>query len=167
MEELWDKLLIHYITEGRDLVYGLATDDSHHYIEYKVGASNPGRGWIMVRSPELSASALITAMEKGDFYSTTGVELERMEFKKRKLHIAVKPVAGINYKIQFWGAGKSKNGGELEGVMLKEVKGTTARYKLRRKNLYVRARIVSTKLQENPFAEGDVETAWTQPIKFQ
>ena len=33
MEELWDKLLIHYINEGRELVYGLATDDAHNFIE--------------------------------------------------------------------------------------------------------------------------------------
>jgi hypothetical protein len=167
MEELWDKLLIHYITEGRELVYGLATDDAHHYIEYKVGASNPGRGWIMVRATELSAAALISAMEKGDFYSTTGVELEQLEFKNGKLNITVKPAEGIDYTIQFWGAGKSKERGKKKGVMLKEVKGTSASCKLRKKNLYVRARIVSSKLQENPFAEGDVETAWTQPIKYQ
>ena len=166
MEELWDKLLIHYLAEGRDLVYGLATDDAHHYIEYKVGASNPGRGWIMVRAAELTPAALITAMEKGDFYSTTGVELEQMEFKNGSLNIAVKPIAGINYKIQFWGAAKSKATGKMEGVMLTEVKGTSASYKLRKENLYVRARIVSSKLQENPFAEGDLETAWTQPVKY-
>lgn len=167
MEELWDKLLIHYITEGRELVYGLATDDAHHYIEYKVGASNPGRGWIMVRATELSPAALISAMEKGDFYSTTGVELEKLEFKKGKLNVAVKPLPGVEYTIQFWGAGKSKDNRKKEGVILKEVKGATASYKLLKKNLYVRARIVSTKPKENPFAEGDVETAWTQPVKFQ
>ena len=50
MDELWDKLLIHYIREGKDLVYGLATDDAHDFIEYKIGTSNPGRGWIMVRA---------------------------------------------------------------------------------------------------------------------
>ena len=54
----------------------------------------------------------------------------------------------------------------MEGVMLTEVKGTSASYKLRKENLYVRARIVSSKLQENPFAEGDLETAWTQPVKY-
>ena len=110
MEELWDRLLIHYISEGRDLVYGLATDDAHDYIEYKVGASNPGRGWIMVRAAELTAPALITAMEKGDFYSTTGVELTELQFQKKRLIIEVKPVESIDYSIQFWGATKSRKG---------------------------------------------------------
>jgi hypothetical protein len=30
----------------------------------------------------------------------------------------------------------------------------------------VRAKIISSRLQENPFAAGDWETAWTQPVMF-
>lgn len=162
MDELWDKLLIHYIREGKDLVYGLATDDAHDFIEYKIGTSNPGRGWIMVRAAALQPAALIEAMEKGDFYATTGVELTEMNFANNQLSIAVKQQAGINYTIQFWGARKkNSNAGEL----LKEVKGTQASFKLKKKHLYVRAKIISDKLKENPFAAGDTETAWTQPVR--
>ena len=162
MDELWDKLLIHYIREGKELVYGLATDDAHDFIEYKTGTSNPGRGWIMVRAAVLEPTALIESMEKGDFYATTGVELNEMDFTKNQLSISVKPQAGINYTIQFWGAGKKNNNA---GELLKEVKGIQASFKLKKKHLYVRAKIISDKLKENPFAEGDVETAWTQPVK--
>ena len=162
MEELWDKLLIHYIENNRDLIYGLATDDAHNYLEFKVGTSNPGRGWIMVRAKELQPAALIDAMERGDFYATTGVELQGLNFDGRTLNIGVKPEAGVEYSIEFWGADKRK---EKAGVLLKKVKGTSAEYKLRRKNLYVRAKIISSKLKENPYAEGEVETAWTQPVR--
>ena len=165
MEELWDRMLIHYISEGRELVYGLATDDAHNFIEYNGSQSNPGRGWIMVRAAELTPTALITAMEKGDFYATTGVVLHELEFKNSRLNIEVKPEPGIEYTIQFWGAGTSKNS-KGKGVLLKEVKDINANYKFRRKNLYVRAKIISTKLKENPFAEGDVESAWTQPVRY-
>jgi hypothetical protein len=103
-------------------------------------------------------------MEKGDFYSTTGVELNQLEFRDKTLHISVKPTEGVQYTIQFWGGRKSKNSTEKIGVLLQEVKGTTARYKLRKDNLYVRAKIISTKMKENPHAEGDLETAWTQPV---
>lgn len=166
MEELWDKLLIHFISEKRDLVYGLATDDAHDFIEYNTRTSNPGRGWIMVRADALSPAALITAMEKGDFYSTTGVELRELEWKNKKLNISVKPDQGIEYTIQFWGAAKSKSSTEKKGILLKEVKGTSASYKLRKGNLYVRAKVISSKPKENPFSEGDVETAWTQPVTY-
>jgi hypothetical protein len=30
--------------------------------------------------------------------------------------------------------------------------------------LFVRAKITSSKLQTNPFQEGDFEKAWTQPV---
>ncbi|MGV3541471.1 MAG: histidinol-phosphatase, partial [Rufibacter sp.] len=85
MEELWDQLLIHYLQEGKDLLYGLATDDAHHYLENKVGNSNPGRGWVMVKANELTPAALIAAMERGDFYATSGVELEDVSFSKGNL----------------------------------------------------------------------------------
>ncbi len=164
MDELWDRLLIHYLRNGQELVYGLATDDAHDYLEYKVGTANPGRGWIMVQAAELTPAALIEAMERGDFYATTGVELSRVEVTGKQLQIAVKPQAGVNYTIEFWGARRKKSG-DGAGELLKQVKGPSAHFKLRKKWLYVRAKIVSDKPKENPFAEGDVETAWTQPVR--
>jgi len=166
MEELWDRLLIHYISEGRELVYGLATDDAHHFIEYGGNFSNPGRGWIMVRAEELTPKSLIEAMEKGDFYATTGVELNEMKLNDNRLQVAVKPQAGVNYTIQFWGAKKAKKNKVPEPVLLKETRGTDASFKLRKKHIYVRAKLISDKLKENPCAEGDLETAWTQPVRF-
>jgi hypothetical protein len=163
MEELWDRLLIHYIKEGRELLYGLATDDAHDFIEFKASTSNPGRGWIMVRATELTPRALITAMEKGDFYATTGVALNELDFKNNKLNVKVKPEQGVEYIIQFWGANKSAK--ESKGSLLKEVKGTNASFDVRKDYLYVRAKIISTKQKENPYKEGDVETAWTQPVQ--
>lgn len=160
MEELWDRLQIHYLRAGKPLVYGLATDDAHNYLEHKVGLSNPGRGWLMVRADTLAPGALIAAMERGDFYATTGVELTAISFKRRTLEVQVAPEPGVTYTIQFWGAKKAGDSGRI----LKEVKGPRARYKLKRATLFVRAKIVSSQLQENPFQEGDLETAWTQPV---
>jgi len=163
-EVLWDKLLIHYLREGRDLLYGLATDDAHDFLEFNLKTSNPGRGWIMVRAKQLEPAALIAAMEQGDFYSTTGVKLDELQFSGRTLHLKVKPEPGIQYTIQFWGPGNAA-GGEKGGVLFKEVKASEASYKLRKKDLYVRAKVISTKIKKNPYAEGEVETAWTQPVR--
>lgn len=165
MDELWDKLLIHYISQDKELIYGLATDDAHNFLEYNSTTSNPGRGWIMVRAAELKPAALIAAMEKGDFYATTGVELRELEFSNRRLKIVVDPEQGVEYTIQFWGAGKDKQTKNKVGVLLKEVKSTNASYKLRKKNLYVRAKVISNKPKDNPYSAGDTETAWTQPVR--
>ena len=164
MEELWDRLLIHYIHQNKPLLYGLATDDAHNFLETRIGLANAGRGWIMVKAPALTSASIIEAMEKGDFYATTGVELEDVSFRKRTLAVKVKPVAGVKYTIQFWGADQSADGMKQGGKLLKEVNGTEGTYKLRRKDLYVRSKIISTKLKENPYREGDLETAWTQPV---
>jgi hypothetical protein len=165
-EEIWDRLLIHNIEHGRELVYGIASDDAHNFLEYEIGKPNPGRGWVMVHAAELTPSALIDAMERGQFYSTTGVEIEELSFKNHILNVAVKPQRGVEYTIQFWGAAKSKGSKEKAGVLLKEVKGISASsYKLRRRDLYVRAKIISSKLKENPYAEGDLESAWIQPVR--
>jgi hypothetical protein len=160
MEELWDKLQIQYLKAGKPLLYGLATDDSHNYLEYKVGLANPGRGWIMVRAKELTPAALIEAMEKGAFYATTGVQLADVKKQKHRLALAVQEEPATTYRIQFWGANRS--GGERK--LLKEIEGTKADYKLKKRNLFVRAKIISSKLKKNPFQEGDYESAWTQPI---
>ena len=164
MDELWDALLTRYIQDGKPPLYGLATDDSHNYLDYKVGLSNPGRGWIMVRAAELTPEALIGALEKGDFYATTGILLKEIQAKKRVLSVAVDAKPGTRYTIQFWGSRPSGDTQERQRVLLKETKGTYARFKLTKNDLYIRAKIISDTPQNNPFQEGDVETAWTQPL---
>lgn len=157
-EEMWDKILTHYLKNGKPPIYGLATDDSHNYHIFGDNKSNPGRGWLMVRAKELSAVALIDAMEKGDFYSSTGVELEKLHFAKGQLQVAVKEEENISYTILFYGSR-----GDETGMLLKEVKGTQANYELKEGDLYVRAKIISDQLKENPYQEGEFEVAWTQP----
>jgi len=41
-------------------------------------------------------------MEKGDFYSTTGVELGENLIYKENIEKDVKPEQGVQYIIQFW-----------------------------------------------------------------
>ena len=159
-EEMWDLLLINGINNNKPFLYGLATDDSHNYLSYSVRNSNPGRGYVMVRAKDLSAASIVEAMESGNFYSSTGVELEEIEFQKSYLSIKVKPEAGVTYSIQFIGANK----GEEKASILKVVNSTEAKFKIKKRYAYVRANIISSKYQENPFKEGDFEKAWVQPI---
>ena len=167
MEELWDKLQIHYIRQGKPLLYGLATDDAHNHLEYKISLSNPGRGWIMVKARELTASAIIESMEKGNFYASTGVELNEVSFSKNTLSVEVSPQKGVTYTIQFWGAKKAGKAEADQRELLKEIKGEKARFKVTKKHLFVRAKVISSRLKENPYREGDLETAWTQPVTIQ
>jgi len=163
MEKMWDILITHYLRENKPPMYGLAVDDAHNYHVYNGEHSNPGRGWVMVRAEELTAEALIAAMEAGDFYSTTGVTLEALDYGANSLSLRVKEEAGVSYNIQFWGTHRDA-GREQMGILLKEVKVPEASYRLQDDEMYVRAKVVSTKSKNNPFQERDVEVAWTQPL---
>jgi hypothetical protein len=50
------------------------------------------------------------------------------------------------------------------GKVVGESRGTEATYRLTGKELYVRAKVVSSKPHPNPYRKGDVEVAWAQPI---
>lgn len=164
MDELWDLLLINCIKNGKPLIYGIATDDSHDYLKEGNAYSNPGRGWIMVKSEKLTAGSLIQAMENGNFYASTGVELSELNFLNNQMIIKIKAEKNVEYKVQFWGAKISdfRNGGQR--ILLKEIQGDYATYTLGENDLYVRAKIISTKIKENPYKVGDFETAWVQPV---
>jgi hypothetical protein len=72
MEEVWDRLL----RAGRR-VYGIAVDDAHYFKRpWDRRAPRPGQGWVVVRAPRLEAAALMTSLEGGEFYASTGVEYD-------------------------------------------------------------------------------------------
>ena len=48
--------------------------------------------------------------------------------------------------------------------MLAEVKGTRGSYTLKGDELYVRAKVVSSKMKVNGSAPEELECAWTQPV---
>lgn len=182
-ERIWDILLTRRLAELRlDPIWGTAVDDAHAYHSFNPKASNPGRGWIMVRAPELSAAALIAAMERGDFYASTGVELTEVRRGPRELGLEIKAEPGVTYLTRFIGTRKGYNPASEPvladgrpvvttrryspeiGTVLAEVRGATPRYQLKGDEIYVRATVVSSKLKSNPFAVGDYETAWVQPL---
>jgi len=162
MEVLWDKVQVAYLQANKPLLYGLAVDDAHNYHVFDQNSSNPGRGWVMVLAEDLNPLALIEAMEKGDFYSSTGVTLNTIDFDGKTLNVAVEKETGVTYQIQFFGTKKSSP--ELSGILLSQVSAASGSYTLAADDLYVRAKIISTKLKENPYQTGDMEVAWTQPF---
>lgn len=164
-EEIWDEVITDNLKKGKSPLLGLAVDDAHHYREIGAEYANPFRGWVHVRSQSLKTDSLLSAIERGDFYSSTGVTLHDISFSDGKLQLEINEEDDITYTIQFIGT----KSGDLQnhGILLDEQKGNSASYNLQPDDLYVRANIISNKLQENPFSEGDFETAWTQPVNLQ
>ena len=183
-ERVWDIVLAERLGHlGKPVMYGLATDDSHHYHTDSPKASLSGRGWVMVKSKDLSADALVAAMEKGDFYASTGVDFKTLQVGAGRIALEIKAEAGVEYVIEFIGtrkgydrktvAVKAADGSEPRvtrkysaevGVVLATVKGTKAEYILKGDELYVRARVTSTKPMQSSPLGGEVEKAWTQPV---
>ena len=167
-------------------IFGVATDDSHHY--HGRGDATSGRGWIQVRAARLQPRALLEAMERGDFYASTGVTLSEVDWnsEKRTLAVKVKAEPGVKYKVRFIGTRESAdrtgtpivnaNGVELRvtkrygaevGATLVTVDGDEATYALRGDELYVRAHVVSDRPHPNASFKGQVEEAWTQPVGWE
>lgn len=177
-DRMWDVVLALRLGKLKlPPVYGLGTDDAHAYHAFGLGKSNPGRAWVMVRATHLTAEGVVSALEAGRFYGSTGVELEELSATKEALRLKVKPKPGVRYRTQFVATLKgasleSKPGTENAsriysddvGKVVAEAEGLEAAYSLTGKELYVRARVVSTRAHPNPAEKGDVESAWTQPV---
>ena len=140
-EEIWDKVL----STGLP-IWGVATDDSHQFKgEFAPHRINPGRGWVMVRALELEVDAVVDAMRAGEFYASTGVVLDELEWGPEGIRLSICPEGDALYTTRFIGA---------EGAVLKEVFGIEAEYESRGDEAYFRASVVSS----------TGSRAWTQPM---
>ena len=185
-ERVWDITLALRLGKLKlPVVYGLATDDAHRYHEYGLGKVNPGRGWVMVKAAHLTAEAMVKGLEAGDFYASTGVVLDDIARDGGRLKLAIRTEPGVTYKTEFVATlsgtdltatpkAVTDKGGKVTPVTgdyspdIGKVVATSTDanpvYTFGGKELYVRAKVTSSKPHPNPYAKGDVEVAWTQPM---
>ncbi len=167
-EAMWDQLL----TKGM-LIYGVSSDDAHHFRTIAQKKSNPGRGWVMVQSSSLDPDSITKAMIQGDFYASNGVFLKtckrgagayriEVDSRRTKQELTSLPVlrgkhvdkGAEGYRIEFIGPG---------GEILDTIKGQKGRFKINRSNAYVRAKVTFTR--KHPQTNGVEEYyAWGQPV---
>jgi hypothetical protein len=184
-ERLWDIVnALRLVELNAPPLFGVAADDCHNY--HSPIGSTPGRGWVMVRATELSAAALIEAMERADFYASSGVTLDDVVFDGKTLRLQIAADAAVTYRTEFVGTrvgvdltseptldaeGKEIGAtrtysGEL-GVVLAVVAGTAPAYTLQGDELYVRAVVTADRAHPNPSFPEQREQAWTQPVGWQ
>lgn len=141
MDEVWDRIL----SSGK-LIYGIADDDAHFFKQPgNPDVPGPGRGWVWVHADRLAPRAIVEALERGDFYASTGVELNDYQVTPSAITIDIKPGTVSKYRIQFIGR---------NGQILSEVTSSPAVYRFKGDELYVRAKIY----------ESNGRLAWTQPV---
>ena len=124
-------------------------------------------------------------MKQGDFYASSGVVLNKIEFDaaRKTLSIEIEPDGDAEFTTQFIGTPtdfdrtttqrKDKEGNPVEGTLdysadvgkvFAEKMGHNVSYQLTGDELYVRATITSNKAPESPTSESPLKKAWTQPF---
>ena len=145
-EQMWDELL-----SAGMRIFGVAVDDVHNFREeFTVGRANPGRGWVAVRAAVLTRDAILSALDRGDFYASTGVVLKDVAPTPGGIAIDIAPdPPGVSspkrYRVTFIGK---------QGRVLSVSRENPARYTFKGDEGYVRARI----------DDSNGHRAWTQPV---
>ncbi|MCF7958078.1 MAG: histidinol-phosphatase [Phycisphaerae bacterium] len=183
-ERMWDIILTKRLTElDLGILYGIGTDDAHNYHHFANKAANPGQAWVMVRSSFLTPESILKAMETGDFYTSTGVLLRDISDADNTLSVQVDAEDELEYTIQFIGTRKgydksskpvvNAEGKSLPvtrtysdeiGTVLAQVKGARASYTFKGDEIYVRAKVISSRPDADSHIPGEFEAAWVQPV---
>jgi hypothetical protein len=143
----------------------------------------PGRAWICVQANWLTPEHILGAINRGNYYCSSGVELDKIVMDKDGITIAIKPREGVRYTTQFIGsllgvdasgeAVRNSDGCEIRttrdyakeiGQVLHETTDLEPSYTFTGNECYVRAVITSDVGYPNPTGPKDVEKAWTQPV---
>jgi predicted metal-dependent phosphoesterase TrpH len=165
MEVKWDSLL----TAGRK-IYGVSSDDAHFFQDWGVDVSNPGRGWVMVKSEALTPDAITTAMTKGDFYSSNGVMLSEIEISDDTYRVSIDTAAtylatGSPFVVGYKSA-EVKDGFWIEfitdnGTVIKTDENLASSMDIPEKAIYVRAKVTYSRSRGS---NSEQFFAWTQPV---
>lgn len=165
VEAKWDSIL----STGH-LMFGVASDDMHNLETNSPKDANPFRGWIMVKSNELTPQAIYQSVASGDFYATNSVILKKCDISEKKISIEIDEAATLQEISQSAGVPRidqsGKEGFLIEfignnGAVLANTFGLKANYKPRKSDKYVRTRVTYCKKTDKGFEK---LFAWTQPV---
>lgn len=136
-EVIWDALL----ASGRQ-VWGVASDDAHHFQTWGDRWCNPGRGWLQVEADAPRMSDVLEALRAGRFYASSGLELSAYEASPSQLSLEL---ADASATIELVGPG---------GTVLDTAIGESASFRLTAAGAYARVRATAS----------DGRQLWTQPV---
>lgn len=148
----WDMLL----RQGKR-IWGFAADDNHNKDDLsksnpiKIQPGHPRwsscKAWVMVYAEELTAAAILGALERGAFYSSTGPAISRYELVNDEVIIECSEVTRVDF-ITY----------ERRGHSIEDQNGMCgAQYRLRGDETYVRVQCTDRYGRR----------AWTNPIFLQ
>ena len=189
VEQFWDFVLAHRLSQSKPLLYATASDDLHFCDAERIdGHGGCELGWVMVNVPgKFTADAIVEAMDRGDYYPTTGVLLDGIDFDRATgtLRVRAQTESGVNYRVEFITTKRDFDRSIEEkeypddgrftrilpvindtiGRVVSTVEGAEASYTMRPDDLYVRAIVKSDKPAkiDSRFYPA-TRCAWTQPF---
>ncbi len=131
----WDALL----AKGK-LNWGFAVDDAHFSRQDAYG------GWIMVKATSLDKESIISSLKKGLFYSSSGPQIEEIDFDGKKVYVRNSAVKVISFVCDNW---KGRSIWNRDGKELLE-----AEFQLEGTEKYLRIECI----------DRNGQTAWTNPL---
>ena len=186
-DEIWDIAnTLRMAGAGELPLFAQGTDDTHDS-HNKSTTHVPGRAWITVRATALTTEALVGAIQAGDYYASTGVELNDVAFDRaaKRLSLEIKPQPGQTFTTRFIGTRRGANligkprmdgsgnpvattldyrtaTGPQIGEVLAQSTDLNPSYVFQGDDLYVRAVVTSSAAPAVP-GEAAYQQAWTQP----
>ena len=113
-DKLWDFALARRALRGAPPIFATGTDDTHYYghLYKEVEGKRPTYGnhaFVCVAAESLTPSGIVSAMRKGDFYASTGVEFSDIRMENGTLSVEVSKALGKNCRILFYGTKRNAN----------------------------------------------------------
>jgi hypothetical protein len=142
-EAMWDELL-----SAGMRIFAVSVDDAHNFRqEFTLDRANPGRGWVVVRAPALTREHILSALNDGEFYASSGVSLKDIRRTSTSVTVEIQTAADDpkRYQVVFIGR---------DGRTLAVSHDNPASYRFTGSEAYVRARIEDSRGLR----------AWTQPV---
>ena len=137
-EIIWDSLL----SAGQQ-VWGVASDDAHHFQQWGDDFANPGRGWLQVEGETANIGDVLEMLRQGRFYSSSGLELASYDASASEISLEL---AEDGATIELIGQ---------EGTLLETVSGQRAKFRVSGSgSSYARIKARAA----------DGRALWTQPV---
>ena len=76
-------------------IYCHGADDNHNVYPLDDPQSDSFGSWTIIMAKELTYEAVIAALEKGDFYASTGPEILELTLEKKQAHLKCSPASRI------------------------------------------------------------------------
>lgn len=90
-----DEIIFDQMLKAGKHIYCMAADDSHNWKDFDCPDNDSFGGWIVINADNLEYETIITALEKGNFYASTGPDILSLKKENDKVYVETSPCQKI------------------------------------------------------------------------